>query len=119
MFNIVIPSKVLTSFPLISQLNFIRTVSSEIPLAPDTTFALFANENGEYTALVCTDYIALDSQSDELKRISGEHAFTFDTLILPGEGQDSIPVDDAESANFFVRVPHKNHQVYYYLVQLT
>jgi len=92
--NFVFPSVVFEAFPILKKLGYVRQFASLVPLYPDTTFHLFADNNGRFLVLVMTDYDDPINQSRELKNISGEYAFEFSRLIKPYNNDGYIEIKE-------------------------
>ncbi len=90
--NFVFPSVVFEAFPILEKLGYVRQFAPLIPLSPDTTFHLFADDSGRFLILVMTDYADPIDQSRELKNISGEYAFEFTNLIKPYDNDEHIEI---------------------------
>ena len=92
--NFVFPSVVFEAFPILKKLEYVRQFAPLAPLYPDTTFHLFADNNGRFLVLVMTDYADLINQSQELKSISGEYVFEFTKLIKPYNNDEHIEIKE-------------------------
>ena len=98
--NILFPEIINKAFPILDGASYIRQLASLVPLCPDTAFHLFTH-NGQYLALVMTDYPNPLYQSEELKQISGEYEFEFAYLIKPYANDQHIeirPNDDIDNS---------------------
>lgn len=92
--NFIFPSVVFEAFPILKKLGYVRQFAPLAPLYPDTTFHLFADNNGQFLVLVMTDYADPIDQSQELKNISGEYAFEFSRLIKPYDNNEHIEIKE-------------------------
>ena len=111
--NILFPKIINEAFPILDDASYIRQLASLVPLCPDTAFHLFTH-NGQYFALVMTDYPDPFYQSEELKQISGEYEFEFTYLIKPYANDQHIeirPNDDIDNS-FFVSGPESYYRYY-------
>lgn len=111
--NILFPEIINEAFPILDDASYIRQLASLVPLCPDTTFHLFTH-NGQYFALVMTDYPDLFYQSEELKQISGEYKFEFIHIIKPYANNQSIEIRPNEDMDdsFFVSDPKSYYRYY-------
>lgn len=98
----------------------IRQLAPPVPLVPDTTFDIFVADSQSFFALVTTDYADPYDQSRELKDISGQYEFEFAYLVKPVENKNTIKVlpHDEMDGTFFIAIPHKKYELYYYLAKL-
>lgn len=111
--NILFPKIINEAFPILDGASYIRQLASLVPLYPDTAFHLFTHD-GQYFALVMTDYPDLFYQSEELKQISGEYEFEFMDLITPYANDQHIeirPNDDIDN-DFFISDPNSYYRYY-------
>ena len=111
--NILFPEIINEAFPIIDDASYIRQLASLVPLYPDTAFHLFTY-NGQYLALVMTDYPDPLYQSEELKRISGEYEFEFTHIIKPYANDQSIKIRPNEDMDdsFFISDPKSYYRYY-------
>ncbi len=112
--NILFPEIINEAFPILNDASYIRQLASLVPLCPDTSFHLFANENGRFFALVMTDYTDPTNQSGELKQISGEYEFEFTHLIKPYANDQYIEIceNDEMEELFFISDPDSYYRYY-------
>ena len=111
--NILFPKIINEAFPILDDASYIRQLASLVPLCPDTAFHLFTHD-GQYLALVMTDYPDPLYQSEELKQISGEYEFEFMDLITPYANDQHIeirPNDDIDN-DFFISDPNSYYRYY-------
>lgn len=111
--NILFPKIINEAFPILDGASYIRQLASLVPLYPDTAFHLFTHD-GQYFALVMTDYPDPFYQSEELKQISGEYEFEFMDLITPYANDQHIeirPNDDIDN-DFFISDPNSYYRYY-------
>ena len=111
--NILFSEIINKAFPILDGASYIRQLASLVPLCPDTAFHLFTH-NGQYLALVMTDYPNPLYQSEELKQISGEYEFEFAYLIKPYANSQHIEIcsnDDIDNS-FFVPDPKSYYRYY-------
>ena len=111
--NILFPEIINEAFPILDGASYIRQLASLVTLCPDTAFHLFSH-NGQYFALVMTDYPDPDNQSQELKQISGEYEFEFMHLITPYANTQHINIRDNDDMDdgFFVSDPKSYYRYY-------
>ena len=109
-----LPNIVTEAFPVLSSASYIRQLAALTPLYPDTIFYLFAGKDGGFFALVMTDYPDPLDQSEELKQISGNYAFTFTHLITPHTNNQRLSVRSTSNmdSGFFVSDPESYYQFY-------
>lgn len=88
--NFVFPSVVFEAFPILKKMGYVRQFAPLVPLYPDTTFHLFADNNGRFLV----DYAGPIDQSRELKNISGEYALEFAKLIKPYNNDKYIEIKE-------------------------
>ena len=111
--NILFPEIVNKAFPILDGASYIRQLASLVPLYPDTAFHLFTHD-GQYLALVMTDYPDPFYQSEELKQISGEYEFEFIHIIKPYANTQPINIRDNDDMDdgFFVSDPKSYYRYY-------
>ena len=111
--NILFPEIINEAFPILDDASYIRQLASLVPLCPDTAFHLFTHD-GQYLALVMTDYPDPLYQSEELKQISGEYEFEFIHIIKPYANDQSIKIRPNEDMDdgFFVADPESYYRYY-------
>ena len=111
--NILFPKIINKAFPILDGASYIRQLASLVPLYPDTAFHLLTH-NGQYLALVMTDYPDPLYQSEELKQISGEYKFEFTHIIKPYVNTQHINICDNDDMDdgFFVSDPKSYYRYY-------
>lgn len=115
--NFVFPSVVFEAFPILKKLGYVRQFAPLIPLSPDTTFHLFANDSGRFLVLVMTDYADPIDQSQELKNISGEYAFEFTKLIKPYSNDEYIEIKENDEILEDPTVSDPNNYYRFYVAE--
>lgn len=115
---ITLPKIINEAFPVLSSASYIRQLAALTPLYPDTIFYLFAGKDGGFFALVMTDYPDPLDQSEELKQISGNYAFTFTHLITPHTNNQRLSVRSGSDMNTDFSVPDPESYYQFYLVAL-
>ena len=115
---ITLPKIINEAFPILNSASYIRQLAALTPLYPDTIFYLFAGKDGGFFALVMTDYPDPLDQSEELKQISGNYAFTFTHLITPHTNNQRLSVRSGSDMNTDFSVPDPESYYQFYLVAL-
>lgn len=115
---ITLPKIINEAFPVLSSASYIRQLAALTPLYPDTIFYLFTGKDGGFFALVMTDYPDPLDQSEELKQISGNYAFTFTHLITPHTTNQRLSVRSGSDMNTDFSVPDPESYYQFYLVAL-
>lgn len=112
-----IPKAVYEAFPQLVGAEFLRSMSSLVPLKPDTVFNIFLTKDQKLLTLVVTDYPDPKTQSTELKSISGEYDIEFASLLSINGNNETIEMLDHDDmdGNFCISAPCKNYRLYYYV----
>lgn len=114
-----IPHYIKQSFPQLEDAHFLRRFASPVPLIPDTTFDIYANNSKEYFVLVTTDYIDVEGQRDELLEISGSNGFKVLAIVKPynavGDILDLAGIDENISDWFVKNKENGTYPSYCYL----
>lgn len=111
--NTDIPQVIKDGFPELLRATFVRSLASAVPLVPDTIFGIYATNEGKFLILVKTDYPDPLLQSKELKAVSGQYEFEFESLLVPFRNNEFIKIrehDDMDE-NFSIT----DSAVYYYV----
>lgn len=112
-----ISKAVYNAFPQLVGTEFLRSMSSLVPLKPDTVFNIFLTEDQSFLTLVATDYADPKAQSAELKSISDKYEFEFTSLLSTNGSDKTIQILDHDDmgGDCCISMPYQNHRLYYYV----
>lgn len=116
-----IPPLVIQAFPQLEELAFLRCLAAPVPLVPDTTFSIYANNSRGFFALITTDHVDPYNQCDELKKISGSNKFEVTGFIKPFCPTDElidISTIDKHNQDWVVKYTESAYPIYYYLTKI-